>query len=125
MAVPSPSRSGIATAVKRPDHLPMRDWMPRSHIIHRLGTRFVQRETPVQRPAGPQDRNPPFNGIWDHAHSSGGRCRSWVRFMGPKRFTRSWDLGWGGHRPTYLYLTGVGSACKLPGSARAIARQDW
>ena len=70
--------------------------MPRSHIIHRLGTRFV----------------------------SGNRCRSWVRFMGPKCFTRSWGLGWGGHHPTYLYLTGVGSACKLPGSARAIARQD-
>jgi len=32
------------------------------------------------------------------------RCRSWVRFMGPKCFTRSWGLGWGGHRRTYLSL---------------------
>ena len=42
------------------------------------------------------------------------RCRSWVRFMGPKCFTRSWGLGWGGHRRTYLSLTGVGSACNRP-----------
>jgi len=47
------------------------------------------------------------------------RCRSWVRFMGPKCFTRSWGLGWGGHRRTYLSLTSVGS-----GSARTIAGQD-
>ena len=42
------------------------------------------------------------------------RCRSWVRFMGPKCFTRSWGLGWGGHRRTYLSLTGVESACNRP-----------
>src|SRR5271157_2209170 len=42
------------------------------------------------------------------------RCRSWVRFMGPKCFTRSWGLGWGSHRRTYLSLTGVGSACYRP-----------
>ena len=42
------------------------------------------------------------------------RCRSWVRFMGPKCFTRSWGLGWGGHRRTYLSLAGVGSACNRP-----------
>ncbi len=42
------------------------------------------------------------------------RCRSRVRFMGPKCFTRSWGLGWGGHRRTYLSLTGVGSACNRP-----------